>query len=239
MDRLGRFIWVANYGWHTLSAFAIGSNGVLAAAGAPLATTSSLPYAITAHPTLDFVYVAHQSSNFAVTVYSVNPATGALTLQQTVTNVIVSPTGMVIDPSGRFAYAISQGGGISAFTINQSTGLLTTIGAVNSSGSTFAIAVNPNGQYVYVTDGSSSSNNVLVFAINQSTGVLTPVGSPVSAGNNPRGVAVNATGTYLYVTNLSSNDVSAFSISGGGGTLTSVGAAAATGSQPQGIAIAP
>ncbi|WP_296445207.1 beta-propeller fold lactonase family protein, partial [Rhodoferax sp. UBA5149] len=101
MDRLGRYIWVANYGWNTVQAFAIGSNGVLAAAGAPLATTSSLPYAITAHPTLDFVYVAHQSSNFAVSVYSVNPASGALTLQQTVTNVIVSPTGIVIDPSGR------------------------------------------------------------------------------------------------------------------------------------------
>jgi hypothetical protein len=85
--------------------------------------------------------------------------------------------------------------------------------------------------------GSGSSNNIVVFAINPSTGALTPVGSPYSAGNNPRGVAVNAAGTYLYVTNYSTNDVSAFSISGG--TLTSVGAAVATGSQPQGIAIAP
>ncbi len=238
IDRLGRFLWVANYGWNTLSAFAIGSNGVLTPVGSPLATSTGLPYSVTAHPTMDFVYVAHQS-NFAVTVYSVNSTTGALTLQQTLNNVVSSATGIVIDPSGRFAYAISQGGGISAFAINATTGLLTYRGAVSSAGSTFAIAVHPNGQYVYVTDGASTSSNVLVFAINQSTGVLTLIGSPVSAGNSPRGVAVNAAGTYLYVTNLISNDVSAFAISSGGGTLTSLGAAVATGSNPQGIAIAP
>lgn len=237
MDRLGRFVWVANYGWHTVSAFSIGSNGVLAPVGSPLATTS-LPYAISAHPTMDSVYVAHGSSNFAVTVYSVNPTTGALSLQQTLTNAITSPSGIVIDPSGRFAYAISQNGGISAFAINATSGLLTTIGSASTGGATFAIAAHPNRQYVYVTNGSSG-NNVVVFAINPSTGALTPAGSPYSAGNNPRGVTVNAAGTYLYVTNYSSNDVSAFSISGGGGTLTSVGAAVATGSQPQGIAIAP
>lgn len=239
MDRLGRFIWVANYGWHTVSSFSIGANGVLAPVGSPLATLYTLPYAIAAHPTLDYVYVAYHSSSYPVSVYSVNPATGSLTLLQTLTNVVVSANGLVIDPSGRFAYVISQGGGISAFTINPGTGMLTSIGAVSSNGSTYAIAVHPNGQYVYVTDGSSSSNNVLVFAINQITGALTQSGSPYSAGNNPRGVAVNATGTHLYVTNLSGNSVSAFAIGGGGATLTSLGAAVSAGSAPEGIAVTP
>lgn len=238
MDRLGRFIWVANYGWHTLSAFSIGANGVLAAVGSPLATLSALPYAITAHPTLDTVYVAHGSSDRAVTVYGVNPATGALTLRQTLSNVIVSPTGLVVDPSGRFAYAISQGGGVSTFAINASTGLLTYAGATSTSGSSFAIAAHPNGQYVYVTDGSSG-NDIQVLAINQSTGALTLVGAPYATGNYPRGVAVNAAGTFLYVTNYGSNSVTAFSISGGGGILTSMGTAASTGVNPQGIATLP
>jgi len=238
IDRLGRFLWVTNWGWHTVSAFTIGSNGVLTPVGSPLATTSSLPYAITAHPTMDFVYVAHSSSNFAVTVYSVNPSTGALTLQQTLTNVIVSPSGIVVDPSGRFAYALTQNGGISVFSINSTTGLLTYVGATSTNGSSFALAVHPNGQYVYVTIGNSN-NNVQVFAINQSTGALTAVGSPFNAGNNPRGVTVNTAGTFLYVTNYVSNDVSAFSISGGGVTLTPLGAALAAGSNPAGVALAP
>jgi DNA-binding beta-propeller fold protein YncE len=72
--------------------------------------------------------------------------------------------------------------------------------------------VNPNGQYVYVTDGSSNSINVLLFAVNQSTVALTQVGSHYSAGNDPHGVTVNAAGNCLYATNLISNEVSAFKL---------------------------
>jgi 6-phosphogluconolactonase (cycloisomerase 2 family) len=237
MDRLGRYIWVANFGWNTVQAFAIGSNGVLASAGAPISTLQSLPYAIAAHPTLDFVYVAH-SSGFAITVHSVNPADGSLTLVQTLSNAISSPTQMVIDPSGRFAYVATQGGGVCAYRIGAINGQLTIAGCANISGATFAVAVNPNGQYVYATDGSSSGN-VVVFAINQTTGVLTQVGSPYGVGNSPRGVAVSPGGNFLYVTNYISNDVSAFSISGGGAVLTASGAAVSAGSSPQGMAIAP
>jgi 6-phosphogluconolactonase (cycloisomerase 2 family) len=240
MDRLGRYIWVANYGWNTVQTLTIGAGGALVSAGTPLATNASLPYVITAHPTMDFVYVAHQSSNFAVTAYSVNPADGALTLQQTLTNVIVSASGIVIEPSGRFAYVVSGSGGTCALRINASTGLLTTAGCANFSGGggTFAVAAHPNGQYVYVT-GDGTSNNVGVFAINQTTGALTQVGLPYSADNSPRGVTVNAAGTFLYVTNYVGNSVSTFAIGGGGSTLTLLAATASTGPTPQGIAVTP
>ncbi|MBI5891706.1 MAG: beta-propeller fold lactonase family protein [Nitrosomonadales bacterium] len=237
MDRLGRYIWVANYGYSTVSAFAIGAGGVLSAAGAPMATLSSYPYVITAHPTMDFVYAAHVMSN-AITVYSVNTTSGALSLQQTLSNAITSPRGFTIDPSGRFLYTTSANGGISAFSINATTGQLASIGSVSSGNATNSVAVHPNGLYLYVVN-RTSTGNVLVFSIDQITGALTPFGSAYSAGNNPSSVAVNAAGTHLYVTNLTSNDVSAFAISGGGGTLTSLGATVSAGSAPEGIAVTP
>jgi YVTN family beta-propeller protein len=172
-----------------------------------------------------------------ITVYSVNPTSGALTLQQTLSNAISSPQGFTIDPSGRFLYATSNGS-IGAFGINSGTGQLTSIGSVNSGGNTNSVVVHPNGLYLYVAN-RASSNNVLVFSINQTTGALTQSGSPYSAGNNPSSVAINATGTHLYVTNLTSNNVSAFAIDGGGGTLTSLGAAVSAGSAPEGIAVTP
>ena len=238
MDHLGRYLWVANYGWHTLSGFAIAGNGALTPVpGSPLATTSSLPYAITAHPTLDFVYVAFQSSfDHSVVAYSVDPATGALTQQQKLTNVISSANGVAIDPNGRFLY-VNDGSGICSFAINATTGLLTSKGCVSVGGSTFALAIHPTGNYIYVAN--TSSNTVAVYAVNLTTGTLTQVGTPAGAGNNPRGVTVNPTGTFLYVTNYVSNDVSTFSISAGGATLTSLGATVPAGSTPQGIAIAP
>ena len=237
MDRLGRYIWVANYGWNTVQTLTIGAGGALVSAGTPISTGQGLPYAIAAHPTMDFVYVAH-SSGFAITVHSVNPANGSLTLVQTLSNAISSPAQMVIDPSGRFAYVATQGGGVCAYRINAVNGQLTIAGCASISGSTYAVAVNPNGQFAYATDGSSSGN-VLVFSINQTTGALTQVGSPVSAGSNPEGVAVSPSGNFLYVTNYVGNSVSAFSIGGGGSTLTSLGAAVAAGSTPQGIAVTP
>ncbi|MBU1480507.1 MAG: beta-propeller fold lactonase family protein [Gammaproteobacteria bacterium] len=237
MDHLGRYIWVANYGFNTVSAFSIGAGGVLTAAGAPKAT-SSFPFAITAHPTADFVYVAHEMSN-AITVYSVNTASGALTLLQTLSNAITVPRGFTIDPSGRFLYVTSANGGISAFAINATTGQLTTIGSVSSGSATNSVAVNPNGLYLYVVNRAAAPDNVLVFSINQTSGALTLLPTTYSAGNNPSSVAIDATGAYLYVTNLTSNDVSAFSIGGSGAILTSLGATVATGTAPEGIAVTP
>ena len=238
MDRLGRYIWVANYGWHTIQTLVTGAGGALTSSLTPLATPNGLPYAIVAHPSLDVVYVAHQS-NFAVSTYSVNPATGALTIQQNLTNVIGGANQMVLDAAGRFAYVVDTTGGLCTFTINSVSGLLTKVGCTSvNGGASYALAVHPNGLYAYVTV-SSSSNNVAVFSINQSTGALTAAGSPFSVGNNPRGVAVSPGGNYLYVTNYSDNSVSAFSIGGGGSTLTSLGATVPTGTTPQGIAITP
>jgi 6-phosphogluconolactonase len=237
MDRLGRYLWVANYGWNTLSGFAIAANGALTpVVGSPLNSTYTLPYAIAAHPTLDFVYVAYQSGSHPVSVYSVDSASGALTLRQTLTYVISSANGVVIDPSGRFLY-VDDGTGICSFAINATTGLLTSKGCVSVGGSTFALAIHPTGNYVYVAN--TSNNTVTVYAVNLTTGALTQVGTPAGVGSNPQGLAVDTAGTHLYVTNYISNDVSAFRIDASGATLTSLGAAVPAGSAPQGIALTP
>ncbi len=238
MDRLGRFLWTANYGFHTVQTFAINGSGVLAGSPA-VSTQNGLPYAIAAHPTMDFVYTAHQS-NFALTAFSVNTTTGALTQIQSLTNVVTSANALVIDPTGRFAYVVSGSGGICALGINATTGMLSTVGCVTppSSGGTWSVAVHPGGQFLYSTS-DSTSNNVAVFSINQTTGALTVSGSPATAGSNPRGVTVDPSGTHLYVTNYVSNTISAFSIGGAGSTLTSLGAAIPTGPNPVGVVVIP
>ncbi len=238
MDRQGRFLWTANYGFHTVQTFAIDGSGVLAGSP-PVSTQNGLPYAIAAHPTMDFVYTAHQS-NAALTAFSVNSTTGALTQIQSLTNVILAANALVIDPTGRFAYVVSGSGGICAFGINATTGVLSSVGCANtaSSGGTWSVAVHPNGQFLYTTS-DTTSNNVSIFSINQTTGALTLSGSPATAGSNPRGVTVAPSGNYLYVTNYVSNNVSAFSIGGSGSTLTSLGAAIPTGSNPVGVVVIP
>ena len=238
MDRLGRFVWTANYGYSTVQTFAINGSGVLAASP-PVSTPNSLPWAIAAHPTMDFVYTAHQS-NFALMAFSVNTTTGALTQVQSLTNAITSVNALVIDPSGRFAYAVSGNGGVCAWGINSTTGVLSSVGCANtaSSGGTLSVAVHPGGQFLYTTS-DATSNNISIFAINQTTGALTLSGAPATAGSNPRGIAMNPSGTVLYVTNYVSNTISVFSVGGAGSTLTSLGAAVPTGVSPVGVAVIP
>lgn len=77
------------------------------------------------------------------------------------------------------------------------------------------------------------------YSINSSTGALTAVaGSPFAAGTNPSSVAVDKTGSFLYVTNAGNNNVSAYSINAATGGLTSVGGSPFTsGTNPVSIAI--
>ena len=102
-----------------------------------------------------------------------------------------------------------------------------------------AIAPDPSGSYVYVTDFARA--DVLTYSIG--SGPLTPVaGSPFPAGNAPSAIVVDATGKYAYVANSQDANVTAYSISNGvltflGGSSTPV--AYATGSQPVAIGIDP
>ena len=71
---------------------------------------------------------------------------------------------------------------VSAYTIDEKSGRLVPVAGSPFPAGTFpsAIAVDPLGKYVYVTN--SMSNNVSGYAINSTTGALTPLsGSPFAA----------------------------------------------------------
>ena len=81
---------------------------------------------------------------------------------------------------------------VSAYTINASTGVLTSIGAAVAAGAgPISVTVDPSGKFAYVAN--SNSNNVSAYTINASTGVLTPAGAAVAAGTWP--AFVTTTGT--------------------------------------------
>jgi 6-phosphogluconolactonase len=96
-----------------------------------------------------------------------------------------------------------------------------------------AIASDPTGSYVYVTD--SMNGNVLGFAV-QSGQLSALSGSPFPAGNQPSSIIVDSAYSYAYVTNYLDSTVTAYSISSG--ELTRIGSYA-TGLQPTAIGIDP
>ncbi len=100
-------------------------------------------------------------------------------------------------------------------------------------------------EFVYVSN--LSSNNVSAYAINAGTGALTQLtGSPFAAGCQPSGVAIDASGKFLYVANNGSisghypGNVSAYAINAHTGVLTPVrGSPFAAGDRPTGVATDP
>jgi 6-phosphogluconolactonase len=140
------------------------------------------------------------------------------------------PVEAVVDPSGAFLYVSNNQdalGGISAYTIDSSTGGLTSIlgspftTLVN--GGPVGLTIHPNGKFLYIAMAGASvpNNQIVVESIDATTGALSPVtGSPFTTGIEPNWLAINPAGTFLYSANLSDNTVSGFAVDGTAGGLS-------------------
>jgi 6-phosphogluconolactonase len=96
-----------------------------------------------------------------------------------------------------------------------------------------AIAIDPTGKFVYVTD--EQQNEVFGYQIaNNTTGNLSPlVSSPFPTGQFPRAITIEPRGKYAYVANYNSSTVSSYALNLGDGSLTAtVGSGFATATGP-------
>ena len=152
----------------------------------------------------------------SVSVYALNPITGALTEIPGSPFAIAGSDGfaVAVDPTGRFAYvANEQSANVSEYTINPTTGALTAIpGSPVATGLyPVQVTVHPTGRFAYVAgDGCIGT-----YMIDPSTGALTPVTSCV-AGDF---VTVSPNGGFAYV--AGSNGISVYTINSKG-ALTAV-----------------
>jgi len=103
-----------------------------------------------------------------------------------------------------------------------------------------AVDVLPSGKYVFATayDSSVTPSVGYIFAFSVGTnGILTPIsGSPFAAGTQPSAIASDASGTYVYATDLARNQVLGYQVSSGVLTPLS-GSPYPAGSAPSAIAV--
>jgi DNA-binding beta-propeller fold protein YncE len=102
------------------------------------------------------------------------------------------------------------------YTIDATTGALTSMGTIAAGTGPVSLAVDPVGKFAYVAN--SGSNDVSMYSINSTTESLTLMGM-IAAGLSPTSIAIHPSGKFAYVANSGSNDVSMYSI-GSTGTLT-------------------
>lgn len=188
------------------------STGALTSvSGSPFSTgqeTSDVAYS----PSGALLAVSSLQPPGKVSVYKVNQSTGALTgvagspfpvpppplagQEPSADTVSFSPNGSFLAVSdGNFG-----GGGLSMFTVNQSTGALTAVAGSQflGSGTIVDAEFSPEGKYVAAVEWGK----VYVFSVNQTTGALTNVtGSPFATEGYDRWLAFSPNGKLLATVN--------------------------------------
>ena len=133
-----------------------------------------------------------------------------------------TPHGVAIDSNGYWAYVANAGNAtVGQFSINQSTGVLTSIATAIASGTgPFSITVDPTNRFAYTANATAAT--VSQYSINQSTGALTSIGADIATGASPRVIVVDPSGRFAYTVNYSGSTISMFSINQTTGALTSI-----------------
>jgi 6-phosphogluconolactonase (cycloisomerase 2 family) len=239
MTPSNKFLYVGSMAG-AIYVYAVGSDGSLSLGngGTPVFSGDS-PAAMEIDPSGQWMVWLSAFSGTAY-VLGINSTTGVLTSGSSagVPLAGTSASGLAITPNDQYVYVALGTGGVETLSFDSSTGALAPVNSVlvpkQNLGADLAVAVSPNGQYLFV--GETGINAVRVFSIS-SNGTLSEVsGSPYATGLGPAAVLVDSTGSYVYVANRTANSLSAFTL-GAGGALTSItGSPFTTGTTPVAMA---
>ncbi len=245
LDPSGNYLYITDNGSPNLATFSIGALGVLTP-DVSIATTGSLTNVSFGVQTSKvgantYVYASSDDTSGTLESFTANESTGVLapangTLAASTYPAGSIPYGFALDPTGSYLYAANFFDG----TVDEYSATAGVLAPLNASPDTtlaspYGVVASPNGLFVYITDQSTSTVQEYSYVNTGplgTAGTLTPLTGPGTAGTvglNPEGVAIDPTGSFLYVSNSGDGTVSAFTIDPSTGNLTSVHAAYPTG----------
>lgn len=165
------------------------ATGKLTPAATPFVSlpTGDGPRHFVFHPNGHWLYLLQEEAS-TIAFFRFDPATGALTAQQTISALPAGFAGtsfaseIAISPDGKFLYSANRlHDTLCIFSIDAS-GRLQRLGEVSTLGDyPRHFAIDPTGNFVYVCNQKSDS--IAVFRRNQATGMLTSTGSYAAVGS--------------------------------------------------------
>jgi 6-phosphogluconolactonase len=237
VDPNGQFLYVANSQSASVSTYGIGTGGVLtpdiSGTGSPASTgaVTNQPFSLVIDPAGPYLYVGSADSIPSGVIEGFSLTAGALGgLSASPYPAGATPYGIAVDSTDTYVYVANVfDGTVDSYSIGAG-GNLTALSASPdfTLSNPRAVATYPTttGQFVYVTD--NVANTVQEYSYDN-TGTLTPVGSAYNVGSTPQGIAIDPTGSFLYVSNsgngtptATDGTVSAFTINATTGALIAV-----------------
>jgi 6-phosphogluconolactonase len=252
-----QFLFVLNQGTvtqpvGTVVPFAIGGDGNLTAGKALNVSTTnanSIPTAMAVDAGGKFLYVTYRylagsSGPGAMTTFPI-AADGSLGAATATTTLGNNPVGVAIPATGGFVYVIDQEnpltvsarGVLLAYKQDITTGALTAVSSVSAGTTPSAIAEDPSGHFIYVTD--SATNQLYGFLVTIGGGPQAMLASPFTTGLDPVAVTVDPRGMFVYVANFASSTVTAYAINTATGALSGTGGNITTATGPTCVTVDP
>jgi 6-phosphogluconolactonase (cycloisomerase 2 family) len=153
------------------------------------------------------------------------------------------PRAIALAPSGNELFVTNAGdNSISAYTVDADGSLSASSGSTSTGTTPAMLAINPAGTFLFAAN--NGSDDISAYSVSGTTltavaGSPFPVASPpfpTHAG--PFGIAIDSTGSFLYVSNQSNNTVTAYTISSSGALAAIPGGVYSAGTAPSGMTIA-
>jgi 6-phosphogluconolactonase (cycloisomerase 2 family) len=230
-------VYVANATTGTVSGFSIGDAKLTAVPNSPV-TLGFAPVAAVVSPNNAFLYIASTAS---ISVYAIN-SDGSLTAQNN--GVVIAVSSIDISPDGKWLFGLDTiKNTVDQFQIDASSGGLTpttTPASYDPLTGTITprmLKVSPAGNLVFCALGNGGER---VFTFDTASGALTYSQglSLNSSGTSDNALAVDSTGSYLYVARSGTNGgVAVYSIGAGGVLNPITGSPFAAGNRPFSIVL--
>jgi 6-phosphogluconolactonase (cycloisomerase 2 family) len=244
------FIYVVNQGDSTVQEFAVNGDGTLTSKNT-YKTTGNTPTAIAIDTAGKFLFVTckYQGTNTTgAGALSVFPVGSDNSLGSPVNvNIGNNPVSVAIANFNPTVYVVDQDPSapqVLAFTEDTTAGTLTPVaGTTATTGfaagvQPSAVAEDPTGRFVYVTD--QAANQLIGYVVEGGGGLQPMVNGPFATGLYPVAVLVDPRGKYVYVANYNARSISAYALNANTGTPSGVaGATVLTDPNPVSIALDP
>jgi 6-phosphogluconolactonase (cycloisomerase 2 family) len=243
-------IYVVNQGDSTVQEFAVGGDGLLTSKNT-YETTGNTPTAIAIDTAGKFLFVTckYQGTNTsgagALSVFPIGTDNSLGTAVNV--NVGNNPVGVAIANFNPTVYVVDQDPTtpqVVAFSEDTTSGALTPVaGTTGTTGfaagvQPSAIAEDPTGRFVYVTD--QAANQLIGYIVLNGGGLQPMVNGPFATGLFPVSLLVDPRGKYIYVANFNANTISSYTLNVASGTPSAVaGATTTTDTGPVAIALDP
>ncbi len=232
-------VYVINTLTNSLSGFVVGSSMLTSAPSMPYALGYTPQAAVVSTPNT-FLYVAGPGAIYAYVIAS----DGSLTVPTAgAAQVIVSALAMDISPDGNWLFVLDGSTTqLDIFAVNKTTGALALSSTVPYATTTTPVVpkmvkVSSDGTLVFAALGT---NGDVVFTFNTSTGVglRSQTLAPISTQTSDNALAIDSTGTHLYIARSGvSGGLAAYTIASGGALTSVAGSPFSAGTQPLSVAV--